>query len=149
MPAVTLITAHHIFARSSILAGVPKTLINVLITKWACESQGAVAVEVIVGLGLTSGSIGTGVVFAWVGYLDLAVESSISWFALALKVIYFVYTDATIPARLSEAVVVVVLAVRSRVALSALTGVGAESLVTDSAVLARVRPTLVFLKLTP
>ena len=149
MPAVTLITAHHIFARSSILAGVPKTLINVLITKWACESQGAVAVEVIVGLGLTSGSIGTGVVFAWVGYLDLAVESSISWFALALKVIYFVYTDATIPARLSEAIVVVVLAVRSRVALSALTGVGAESLVTDSAVLARVRPTLVFLKLTP
>lgn len=149
MPAVTLITAHHIFARSSILAGVPKTLINVLITKWACESQGAVAVEVIVGLGLTSGSIGTGVVFAWVGYLNLAVESSISWFALALKVIYFVYTDATIPARLSEAIVVVVLAVRSRVALSALTGVGAESLVTDSAVLARVRPTLVFLKLTP
>ena len=149
MPAVTLITAHHIFARSSILAGVPKTLINVLITKWACESQGAVAVEVIVGLGLTSGSVGTGVVFAWVGYLDLAVESSISWFALALKVIYFVYTDATIPARLSEAIVVVVLAVRSRVALSALTGVGAESLVTDSAVLARVRPTLVFLKLTP
>ena len=149
MPAVTLITAHHIFARSSILAGVPKTLINVLITKWACESQGAVAVEVIVGLGLTSGSVGTGVVFAWVGYLNLAVESSISWFALALKVIYFVYTDATIPARLSEAIVVVVLAVRSRVALSALTGVGAESLVTDSAVLARVRPTLVFLKLTP
>ena len=146
---MTLITAHHIFARSSILAGVPKTLINVLITKWACESQGAVAVEVIVGLGLTSGSVGTGVVFAWVGYLDLAVESSISWFALALKVIYFVYTDATIPARLSEAIVVVVLAVRSRVALSALTGVGAESLVTDSAVLARVRPTLVFLKLTP
>ena len=149
MPAVTLITAHHILARSSILAGVPETLVNVLITKWACESQGAVAVEVIVGLGLTSGSVGTGVVFAWVGYLNLAVESSISWFALALKVIYFVYTDATIPARLSEAIVVVVLAVRSRVALSALTGVGAESLVTDSAVLARVRPTLVFLKLTP
>ena len=149
MPAVTLITAHHILTRSSILAGVPETLINVLITKWACESQGAVAVEVIVGLGLTSGSIGTGVVFAWVGYLNLAVESSVSWFALALKVIYFVYTDATIPARLSEAIVVVVLAVRSRVALSALTGVGGESLVTDSAVLARVRPTLVFLKLTP
>ena len=149
MPAVTLITAHHILARSSILAGVPKTLVNVLITKWACESQGAVAVEVIVGLGLTSGSIGTGVVFAWVGYLDLAVESSISWFALALKVIYFVHTDATIPARLSEAIIVVVLAVRSRVALSALTGVGAEGLVTDSTVLARVRPTLIFLKLTP
>ena len=149
MPAVTLITAHHILARSSILAGVPETLINVLITKWACESQGAVAVEVIVGLGLTSGSIGTGVVFAWVGYLNLAVETSISWLALALKVIYFVHTDATIPARLSEAIIVVVLAVRSRVALSALTGVGGESLVTDSAVLARVRPTLVFLKLTP